>query len=80
MMRLSIYLQSCLGFALFSVLIGCAEELPSPPNDAAAASVPAATYEIGPLDQLQIFVWRAEDLSVDVPVRPDGPCVVAADW
>jgi polysaccharide export outer membrane protein len=29
-------------------------------------------YHIGPGDQLQIFVWRSEELSVTVPVRPDG--------
>ncbi len=30
------------------------------------------TYLIGPGDHLQIFVWRNNDLSIDVPVRPDG--------
>ncbi len=41
--------------------------------------VPAATaqeggyqYVIGPGDTLDIFVWGYEDLSVQVPVRPDG--------
>ncbi len=29
-------------------------------------------YLIGPLDQLQVFVWRAPELSTDVVVRPDG--------
>ncbi len=29
-------------------------------------------YIIGPMDQLQVFVWRAEELSTDVTVRPDG--------
>lgn len=29
-------------------------------------------YLIGPLDRLQIFVWRAPELSTDVTVRPDG--------
>ncbi len=29
-------------------------------------------YLIGPYDQLQIFVWRAEELSTNVTVRPDG--------
>jgi polysaccharide export outer membrane protein len=27
---------------------------------------------IGPGDSLQIFVWRNDDISVSVPVRPDG--------
>ncbi|WP_166426414.1 XrtA/PEP-CTERM system exopolysaccharide export protein [Aquisalinus luteolus] len=29
-------------------------------------------YLIGPLDELNIFVWRAPELSGDVTVRPDG--------
>lgn len=29
-------------------------------------------YLIGPGDNLQIFVWRNPELSVKVPVRPDG--------
>ena len=29
-------------------------------------------YLIGPGDELEIFVWRNEDLTTTVPVRPDG--------
>lgn len=42
---------------------------PATPEDAVAA---APDYLIGPLDQLEIFVWRAPELSTDVTVRPDG--------
>lgn len=35
-------------------------------------ATPPATYRIGPEDQLQVNVWRNPDLSVTVPVRPDG--------
>jgi polysaccharide export outer membrane protein len=31
-----------------------------------------ANYLIGPGDQLQIFVWRNPELTVSVPVKPDG--------
>lgn len=31
-----------------------------------------ANYIIGPGDTIQIFVWRNPELSVTVPVRPDG--------
>ena len=32
----------------------------------------SADYLIGPGDTLQIFVWRNPDLTITVPVRPDG--------
>lgn len=32
----------------------------------------AGDYLIGPGDTLQVFVWRNPELSVAVPVRPDG--------
>jgi polysaccharide biosynthesis/export protein len=40
----------------------------------AAAGVDSATneYMIGPGDTLQIFVWQHPDVSVTIPVRPDG--------
>jgi polysaccharide biosynthesis/export protein len=43
---------------------------PAPPVPAA----PKVTddYVIGPGDSLQIFVWRNPELTVTVPVRPDG--------
>ena len=33
---------------------------------------PAADYRIGPGDSLSIFVWRNPEISISVPVRPDG--------
>ncbi|MFK8028207.1 MAG: XrtA/PEP-CTERM system exopolysaccharide export protein [Gammaproteobacteria bacterium] len=33
---------------------------------------PAGDYRIGPGDALEVFVWEHKDLSVAVPVRPDG--------
>ncbi|USG61299.1 polysaccharide export protein [Sneathiella marina] len=32
----------------------------------------SAEYIIGPNDELDVFVWQNPDLSVTVPVRPDG--------
>lgn len=37
-----------------------------------AASSVAPDYVIGPGDTIQVFVWRNPDLTVTVPVRPDG--------
>jgi len=39
--------------------------------ESGAAAVPA-NYIIGPGDTIQVFVWRNPELSVTVPVRPDG--------
>jgi polysaccharide export outer membrane protein len=33
-------------------------------------------YLIGPMDQLQVFVWRNPELSSEVQVRPDGRITV----
>jgi polysaccharide export outer membrane protein len=38
----------------------------------ASAAATTADYLIGPGDTLQVFVWRNPDLTVTVPVRPDG--------
>ena len=53
------------------VTIGC-QQLPSPPTLTEEEILNAPEYIIAPLDTVQIFVWRAPDLSVTVPVRPDG--------
>ena len=38
----------------------------------AAKEQPGEEYVIGPLDQLNVFVWRNPELSAKVQVRPDG--------
>ncbi len=60
-------------FAALLALAACAGNPAMPP--AAVAGGPIAVpseYVIGPGDTLGIFVFRAPDLSVEVPVRPDG--------
>lgn len=51
-----------------ALLGACAAYPPAP------ASIASADYNylIGPLDTLNISVWRNPDLSTSVPVRPDG--------
>lgn len=48
---------------------GCASNYPLAPS---AAASPDYHYIIGPGDQVNIIVWRNPELSMAVPVRPDG--------
>nr|WP_299904296.1 XrtA/PEP-CTERM system exopolysaccharide export protein [Sphingomonas bacterium] len=50
---------------------GGRSELP-PAAFVATQEQPGEEYVIGPLDQLNIFVWRNPELSAKVQVRPDG--------
>jgi len=52
-----------------SLLIACASPYPPAP---ASAGTGDYEYVIGPLDSLNIIVWRNPELSLAVPVRPDG--------
>jgi polysaccharide export outer membrane protein len=72
-----------IGVALSAILCKTAVGLPAPPSDAvpsaptapvAAASTEAvpADYRIGPGDTLKVYVFQNDELTVTVPVRPDG--------
>lgn len=58
-----------LGLAM--TLVGCATTEPEMPPEA-ALSYQEEEYTIGVGDELRVDVWRNPDLSVVVPVRPDG--------
>jgi polysaccharide export outer membrane protein len=59
------------GTILSSCSAGSRPELP-PAAFVATREVPSDEYVIGPLDQLNVFVWRNPELSAKVQVRPDG--------
>lgn len=54
------------------IALGACRELPPPPTLSESDVLDTPEYIIAPLDTVQVFVWRAPDLSVTVPVRPDG--------
>lgn len=56
---------------LVLVLAACAG-VPDAPARAPGPVTEAPDYLVGPGDQLNIFVWRNPELSITVPVRPDG--------
>ena len=52
-----------------AMLVGCASPYPPAPRELSALDY---EYIIGPLDTVNVIVWRNPDLSMSVPVRPDG--------
>ena len=48
------------------------QQAPPAPVPEAGTAVVSPQYVIGPGDTVQVFVWRNPELSVTVPVRPDG--------
>jgi polysaccharide biosynthesis/export protein len=59
------------GALLASLLTACSSIGNFPPAPATIDS-PDLRYRIGPLDSLNVVVWRNADLSTTITVRPDG--------
>jgi len=62
---------------LSPLIVSCASAptpapAPTPTPTAAENKGTDSNYIIGPGDTLEVFVWRNSELSVTVPVRPDG--------
>jgi polysaccharide export outer membrane protein len=58
--------------AIVAALAACASGPGAAPPAPAAAATQDYTYVIGAGDSLNIIVWRNPELSLSVPVRPDG--------
>ena len=60
-------------FPLLGVLGGCAYFYARPPSRVeAVGQIDQTDYVIAAGDTLTVFVWRNPELSLPVPVRPDG--------
>ena len=59
-------------FAFCLGLTACASVPDAPTAIPPVMPADEASYVIGPTDQLNIFVWRQPDLSMNAIVRPDG--------
>lgn len=58
------------GLVVAALFAGCAT--PAFPPAPAVVDTSDYTYVIGPGDSINIVVWRNPELSMTVPVRPDG--------
>jgi polysaccharide biosynthesis/export protein len=65
----SCLLASIVAAVAATIIGGCATSYPPAPREAATSDY---NYIIGPLDTVNIIVWRNPELSLVVPVRPDG--------
>ena len=69
-MRQATHVVRILLALLTLALVACST--PSYPPAPPSAATPDYKYLIGPLDTVNIVVWRNPELSMSVPVRPDG--------
>lgn len=58
--------------ALAAALVAACVGAPDAPTKVPSSLSETPDYLVGPGDQLDIFVWRNPELSISVPVRPDG--------
>lgn len=58
--------------ALLTVILTACGSVPQIPVNETPQAKEKSDYTIGPGDELNVFVWGNPDLSVVVPVRPDG--------
>jgi polysaccharide biosynthesis/export protein len=66
--RVARWAAVCVGVGLFAACAGTGDFPPAP----VSASTQDYKYIVGPGDTINIIVWRNPELSMSVPVRPDG--------
>lgn len=67
----AVWIRTGVALMALGLIAGCSQrELL--PAATLAEETPGPEYVIGPLDTLNIFVWRNPEVSLSIPVRPDG--------
>lgn len=70
--NLSIGLVTGLALALAGCATGRTGNVLPPASFVGTSEAVGESYQIGPADELSIFVWRNPELSTRIAVRPDG--------
>ena len=70
MARAHYTIRTLVTLILTALIAGCSSS--NYPAAPVTAATPDYRYVIGPLDTVNIVVWRNPELSTTVPVRPDG--------
>ena len=73
MHKISVTRLACLlGVLAGALAVVASAQTPQTPAAQTAQAEQSPDYIIGPGDEIEVFVWQNPDLSVNVPVRPDG--------
>jgi polysaccharide biosynthesis/export protein len=73
MQKISVAALACLlGVIAAAMAVVASAQTPASPAAQTAQAAQSPDYIIGPGDEIEVFVWQNPDLSVNVPVRPDG--------
>jgi polysaccharide biosynthesis/export protein len=73
MQKITAFRLACLlGVLAGALAVVASAQTPPTPAAQTAQAAQSPDYIIGPGDEIEVFVWQNPDLSVNVPVRPDG--------
>ncbi len=71
-MKMRIPALAALSLLILPLVAGCSSKAPSAADLGTGGIASGPQYVIGPGDTLNVFVYRAPELSITLPVRPDG--------